>query len=220
MAEPRTRALLICGAIAGPLFLAAVALEGATRADYDPVRHPISSLALGPYGWTQTATFLVSGILSLAYAVGLRAALTPGRGRLWAPILVAAWGIGLVGSGVFVTDPVSGYPPGTPGKPAGPTTTGTLHDLFALPVFLGFPVLCLVILARFLGERRLGWAVYTLLTAAGFTACFVLASMGFEQDPGLIEIAGLLQRITIAIAWLWLTLLAVHLLRSGRTDSR
>ncbi|MEV6274891.1 DUF998 domain-containing protein [Nocardia sp. NPDC051832] len=219
MAESRSRALLLCGVIAGPLFLVAVALEGVSRADYDPVRHPISSLALGPFGWTQTANFIVAGVLSLAFATGARTALKPGRGRLWAPILVYAWGIGLIGSGVFVTDPVSGYPPGTPAKLAEPTTIGTLHDLFALPVFLGFPVLCLVLLARFLSERQFGWAAYTLLTAIAFTTFFLLASAGFEQDASLVDFAGLLQRITIAIAWLWLTLLALRL-RSELIDAR
>jgi hypothetical protein len=31
-------------------------IEGAMMPDYDPLRHPVSPLALGPYGWTQTAS--------------------------------------------------------------------------------------------------------------------------------------------------------------------
>lgn len=54
---PTTRALLACGAVAGPLFTVAWLLEGATRADYDPLRHPVSSLAFSELGWTQRATF-------------------------------------------------------------------------------------------------------------------------------------------------------------------
>ena len=45
-----TTALLVCGAIAGPLFVVAFLIEGATRADYNPLRHPVSSLALGDDG--------------------------------------------------------------------------------------------------------------------------------------------------------------------------
>jgi hypothetical protein len=66
-----TRTLLICGAIAGPLFTVAWLVEGATRADYSPLRHPVSSLALGEFGWTQVANFIVTGLLTLAFAVGL-----------------------------------------------------------------------------------------------------------------------------------------------------
>ena len=50
-----TRALLACGAAAGPLFTLAWILEGATRAHYNPLRHPVSSLELGDHGWTRVA---------------------------------------------------------------------------------------------------------------------------------------------------------------------
>lgn len=41
---------LICGIAAGPLFVLSFLVQGATRADYDPMRHPVSSLALGDHG--------------------------------------------------------------------------------------------------------------------------------------------------------------------------
>ncbi|GAA3508363.1 hypothetical protein FHR32_008366 [Streptosporangium album] len=54
-----TKKLLVCGAIGGPLFVIAFLIEGVTRADYDPLRHPVSSPALGPSGWMQIADFLL-----------------------------------------------------------------------------------------------------------------------------------------------------------------
>jgi hypothetical protein len=65
------RALLVCGVIAGPLFIVGFLIEGALTPDYDPLRHPVSSLALGPFGWTQTANFMIAGLLTLAFAIGL-----------------------------------------------------------------------------------------------------------------------------------------------------
>ncbi|WP_117212983.1 DUF998 domain-containing protein [Allorhizocola rhizosphaerae] len=119
----RHRLLLACGLVAGPLFVAAFALHGAFREGYDPLRHPVSSLAFGPWGWVQVANFIVSGLLTLAFAVGLRRA-----SGLWlGPLLVAVWGVGLIGAGAFITDPVSGYPPGTPPIAAEPTWHGFLH---------------------------------------------------------------------------------------------
>ncbi|MGH3184154.1 MAG: DUF998 domain-containing protein [Streptosporangiaceae bacterium] len=53
---PLTRRLLYCGAAAGPLFVAVFVVEGARRAGYKPLRHPVSSLSLGPHGWVQVAT--------------------------------------------------------------------------------------------------------------------------------------------------------------------
>jgi uncharacterized protein DUF998 len=69
--------LLVCGAIAGPLFTIAWAVEGATRANHNPLRHPVSSLELGDFGWTQMANFIVAGLLTLAFAVGLKRAPRP-----------------------------------------------------------------------------------------------------------------------------------------------
>ena len=74
MALLKTKTLLACGVVAGPLFVFGFLVEGATRAAYDPLRHPVSSLALGDRGWTQTANFLVAGFLTLVFAVGLRRA--------------------------------------------------------------------------------------------------------------------------------------------------
>jgi hypothetical protein len=206
--------LLRSGVVVGPLFTLAWFLEGATRTDYNPVRHPVSSLALGEYGWTQVANFLVCGLLSVAFAVGLWRAVRPWGGSTWGPVLVAAFGIGLVGAGIFVTDPVSGYPPGTPHLlEEYSSVPAALHDAFSVPVFVGLPAACFVFARRFRGWGRPGWSLYSLVTGLVFLVGFVLASLAFGQVPGLVEVGGLLQRATITIGWTWLTLLAIDLLR-------
>ena len=80
-----TNALLTCGAIAGPLFVIAFVVEGATRANYNALRHPVSSLALGDTGWIQVANFIVAGLLTLAFAFGLRRVLQQLGGSRWKP---------------------------------------------------------------------------------------------------------------------------------------
>jgi hypothetical protein len=212
--EVKTKTLLVCGAIAGPLFTIAWLVEGATRADYNVLRHPVSSLALGEYGWTQVANFIVAGLLTLAFAVGLWRAPRPRGGSTWGPLLIGAYAIGLLGAGIFVTDPVSGYPPGTPDQLIEYSSVqAALHDLFSVPTFVGLPIACFVFARRFTlwGER--GWAIYSAVTGVVFLVGFVLASAGFAQAEGLVDFGGLFQRITITVGWLWLTLLAVDLLR-------
>ncbi len=209
-----TRTLLACGAIAGPLFTLAWLVEGATRAGYRPLRHPVSSLELGDFGWTQRANFIVAGLLTLALAIGLRRALRPLGGSTWGPLLVGAHAIGLLGAGIFVTDPVSGYPPGTPDHlQAYGSAHAALHDLFSVGTFVGLPIACVVMARRFAGWRRRGWAAYSAATGVGFAVAFVLTSMAFDQAESLVDYGGLLQRTTITLGWIWLTLLAVHLLR-------
>ncbi|WP_017597572.1 DUF998 domain-containing protein [Nocardiopsis lucentensis] len=223
-----TRALLWSGVVSGPLFVAGFLLAGVVHLpDYDLLRHPVSGLALGEHGWAQTANFLVAGTLGLAFAVGLRRALRPrpaaapggaagpgrrgGAGSVWVPLMVGAYGIGLVGSGVFVTDPVSGYPPGTP-DPISYTPVGVLHDLFSAPVFLGLPV-AMVVMARATARwGRPGWVVYSLLTAVVFVTCFVLASLGFGQAGGWAPLGGLFQRLSLVSGLTWLSLLGLYLL--------
>jgi len=102
----KTNTLLACGAISGPLFVVAFLTEGAIRANYNPLRHPVSSLALGDFGWLQVANLIVSGLLAVAFAIGLRRTLRPLGGSIWGPLLVGIWGIGLLGADVFITDPV------------------------------------------------------------------------------------------------------------------
>jgi hypothetical protein len=79
----KARPLLACGLVAGPLFTVAWIIEGVMRPTYNPLRHPISALALGDLGWTQIANFIVTGLLTLAFAIGLRRALRPPGGSTW-----------------------------------------------------------------------------------------------------------------------------------------
>jgi len=57
--------LLACGVIGPALFVAAFLAQGAVRPYYDPLRHPVSSLAIGDMGWVQCANFVVAGALLL-----------------------------------------------------------------------------------------------------------------------------------------------------------
>jgi len=43
---------------------------------------------------------------------------------------------------------------------------------------------------------------------------FIVMGAGFAQVEGLVNHAGLFQRITLTIGWAWLTLLAVYMLKA------
>lgn len=213
------RVLLGCGAVGPPLFVVVFLVEGATRAGYSALRHPVSSLALGDLGWVQRANFLVTGALLLAFAAGLRSAPRRDGGGVAVAVLAGLVAVGLIGAGLFATDPIGGYPAGTPAVVAA-TTDGTLHNDFSLAVFLALPVACLVLAYRFATSGRGGWACYCAVTAVAFLTGFVLSGMGFSQDPTFVPIGGLLQRLTIVVGWAWLTALAVHLLRTSSAPGR
>ncbi|HZD61088.1 MAG TPA: DUF998 domain-containing protein, partial [Anaerolineae bacterium] len=88
-----TRNLLLCGLIAGPLFVITLRIEGALTPDYNALRHPGSSLALGPFGWVQDINFIVAGILTLAFTIGVRRALKQSKGPTWGWLLIGYWSI-------------------------------------------------------------------------------------------------------------------------------
>ena len=196
------------GLLPGPIFVVSFVIQGALRPGYDPLRHPVSALSLGPGGWVQMVTFWLTGLLVIAFAIGLRR-VDIGRAT---PILLAIVGLGFLAAGFFACDPISGYPVGSP-IPAPRTPHGIAHDLFSTPVFTVLPAAMIVMARHF---HRAGDRVWTLLSAAAapvFFACFVLASVGFGQNPLLMPYAGLWQRLALIIGLGWLGLLAVRLRR-------
>lgn len=216
--KTNTKWLLICGVIAGPLFTVIWFLQGLTRADYDPMRHPISSLSIGEFGWMQALNFLVIGTLTFVFSLGLRSALQSRGGSKWGPILIGLIGIGFIGAGLFVTDPMNGYPAGTPALPIQFTVVGRLHRLFSACFFLGLPGACFVLARLFAKNGKETWVMYSRATGIAFLIMFVITTLGFSQVAGLADYAGLLQRITVTIGLAWLTLLPLYLLKDKTYD--
>jgi len=224
----RPNRLLRAGLVAGPLFVAVFLVEPAFHDGYDPMRHPVSSLSLGTSGWVQVLNFFVAGLLCLAFAAGLRRALRPGPGAAAVPLLLAVWALGLLGAGAFVTDPISGYPKGTPPTPDPPAWHGQLHDLaFSLPGFAAFAAAMFVLGYAYARRRAPLWATLSMTGGAAFVTLFALTTLGFAQQPHLVGVAGLLQRLTVGVGWLWLTLVAAREIRataegplSGRRATR
>ena len=170
----RTQHLLAGAIVAGPLFLAVSLAQASTRDGFDLRRHPISLLSLGEFGWIQVANFVICGALFLAGSVGLRRRLMSGRGRIWAPRLLAVVGAGLVTAGAFVTDAGAGFPAGAPaGAPERISLPGIVHEVGFLAVFVATITLAVVLARRFAAERRRGWlaaCVATPLLAIVITA--------------------------------------------------
>src|SRR5215469_10522753 len=108
-----TRGMLVCGAVAGPLFVTVVVAQALTRTGFDLTRDAASLLDDGSWGWIQTANFIVTGLLLIAAAAGLRRILRTGPGYKWIPRLITIAGAGMIGGGVFHPDPSGGFPPGT-----------------------------------------------------------------------------------------------------------
>ena len=60
----------------------------------------------------QITNFIVCGLLTLGFAIGLRQVLHSGKGSVWGPILLGLFGLELIIADIFVTDPGLSYRPG------------------------------------------------------------------------------------------------------------
>ncbi len=207
------RLLLTCGAVGPLLFIVVFLVEGATRPGYSAWRHFVSSLSLGPQGWMQIANFLVCGALVVAFAIGLRQVLSPGVASTWGPILLGIFGLCLMGAGLFVTDPLLGYPPGALSQGT-PSLHGALHEFLSLIAFIALPAACFVLARRFASDPAWrGWAMYSVVTVILVIVFFVAADVAANAGPNAP--AGLFQRVSIIIGWGWVALVALRLLGKG-----
>jgi hypothetical protein len=122
--EALRRAGAIAGLAAGPFFLISVGLNSWASIDYldrlgwefvggEQVPWP-SSLARGPYGWAQVATFVITGLLIMLIAVAVRAQLPRKLASSFAVLLLALLGVALTLAAFRVDTPMlSGGNPDT-----------------------------------------------------------------------------------------------------------
>ncbi len=211
----RTTRALLAGGIVGPVvFVAVFSILGAARPGYDPMRMFVSLLSLSDGGSAQVASFLACGLLIIAAALGVRRVVPSGIGSRWAVLAVGLAGLGFVLAGIFPTDPVQGYPPGTPLEmPSTASWHAVGHLGGALLFFTGLPIAAIILARRFAAAGDIGWAAYSLASGVGV----VLFNAITTASPGSVgmvpDVAGLLQRISIILGLGWLAILSARLIR-------
>lgn len=208
--------------VVGPLLFTGVYLVlGATRPGYDPLRHQVSLLSLGDGGWLQVASFLVNGALLVVFGIALRARLGTGSaersGALAGPAALGLAGLGLVVAGLFSTQPLNGYPPGTPpGMPVTVTAASIVHVSGAFLLILGLVVASMVFARRYRRAGATGWAIGS--AAAGFVVLVFFGASGGGPSGELLfpAVSGLLQRISLLAGLGWVSAIALSEVRSTR----
>ena len=156
-----TRALLACGIITGPLFFAIAIIQIIIRPGYNILQNAISQLSLGDLGWIQIISFIVTGLLAVACAIGVRRMLKGKKGGTWGALLIGTFGFGLIVAGIFPPDPAFDFPPGAPPGPAMPMSGhATLHAIGFFISMLSMIIDSFVFVRRFRALRQRGWAIY------------------------------------------------------------
>jgi hypothetical protein len=203
-----TKSLLGYGVIVGPIYVVVALAQALTRDGFDLSRHAWSLLANGDFGWIQITNFVVTGLMTVAAAVGLRRASTAGRGSTWGPLLIAAYGVSLLAAGVFRADPAQGFPVGTP-QPSTISWHGMLHFMVGGVGFLCLIVACFVLASRFTRDGQRGLAWFSRITGVVFLAGFAGIASGSHGPTTLAFVAAVLT------VWAWLTTVSVHFYRTA-----
>jgi Protein of unknown function (DUF998) len=172
------RAGVLAGILAGPFFLVSVGLNTWASLGYldqlgweliggEPVPWP-SSLARGPHGWAQVATFLTTGLLIVILAVAVRGQLPRRLASSFAVVLLALLGVALILAAFRVDVPMlSG------GSPA--TWHGWVHGI-AFLLIIATGVLAPLTMAFAVGGDA-GWrpiAVVSIAASALFIVFLIL----------------------------------------------
>jgi len=199
-----TKSLLGYGVIAGPVYVATALVQSLTREGFELGRHQWSLLANGDLGWIQIANFVVTGLMVLAFAAGLRRALGTGPGSR-APQLVAVYGVSLMAAGVFRADPALGFPAGTPEGPAPISWHGIVHFAAGAVGFTCLAIACFAVARRYAAEGHRGWARYSRLTGVVFLAGFAMVASGRGS-----EAANLAFTAAVILVFGWLAAVAAQ----------
>jgi hypothetical protein len=200
-----TRALLACGSVAGPLYVAATMVQALTRDGFDWQQHRFSWLTIGELGWIHQANMILVGVLTMLLALGVRRALRGRHGEVWVPRLLALFGAAYVVGGALTADPVAGFPPGTTPEMVQRTWHGIAQNASRGVSSLLLLATSAVVARALAADGERGWAwFYGAAIPATFAALAVLGLVAGFNGGGLAF---------LATPWVWVTALAVHLYR-------
>ncbi len=203
--------LAVCGITGSILFLIVVTLLGILQPGYNAITQFLSELgAVGaPYATVMDANFIVSGILIVAFAIGLNRGMGEEGSSKIGSALVVSSAAGLVGAGIFSCDP---------GCPAlGGSFSQGMHNLVSLPQFIG-AMLAPLIISRSLKEGVLqGYRTYSVLTGTVLLGTFLVLFLGLGL--GFLPWLGAVQRFFFVMWFLWIVIIAIKLVRISSRSS-
>jgi hypothetical protein len=194
------RTLLSCGVASGPIFLLIFVIQILIHPEFHFTRSEPSLLCIGSLGWIQIANFVIGGLLVIGGGLGMRGVLRLSKGRGWGPFLVEIFGVGQVGAGVFVADPVN--------SATSMTFHGTMHLIFGGVSFGGLMAACFVFVRTFTSLGQKPWAIFSAMTGLLFLAGFFSAA---NSRQGATSIQFFLNLIFV-LAWVWISLISKQLL--------
>jgi hypothetical protein len=198
-----TRSMLGWGVLAGPIYVGVGLSLALTRDGFHLTQHSLSLLMLGELGWLQRINLLLSGVLVLIAAVGIRRALAYARRPTRAGALVTVVGIGLLGGGIFAPDPMAGFPAGAQ---EAVSASGILHMVLGAVQFV-----CLSSAAFSLARWTAARDRRDISRASRVIATTILLGFFLGAALGHTTTGVVLIWIAVLAGYAWLALACIHL---------
>lgn len=189
-----------CGIIIPALSLIISLIMGALQPYYNPIKQTISQLVHYPNGWLQTAFFPILGIWIVLFAIKLYFEFTNRK-----TTKIAVFILVLIGVCFFM---ITIFPTNFPGSEK--TVQSIIHEKIAQLICVLFPIFCSLVIPEFKADFY--WnkvATYTIVTAS---LGFILAGIGLALTIMEIPLIGLLERIIMLNAIVWLEVISYRMI--------
>ncbi|MGB9978805.1 DUF998 domain-containing protein [Methanobacterium sp.] len=193
------RFFALCGIIAPILFIILVIIESLLRPGYSQIFNDVSDLGIGSYAIIQNINFIVFGLLSIGFAIGLGSNLPHRAGKVtkW---LVIVFGLCIILAGVTLF---------SVGADVTYAKDVVAHGLVSAIAFL------VIIVAQFMAWQALRrsqnviWGRYRIFSLImGLMSIFTLLLLSYTQFS---PYHGATERLFIAMWMVWIEITALKL---------
>ena len=195
----KQRFFALCGIVAPILFTLIVIVESLLRPGYSQIFNDVSDLGIGPYSIIQNINFIIFGLLSIGFAMGLGANLShrAGKATKW---LVAVFGVCIILAGVTLF---------SVGADVTYAKDVVAHGLVSAIAFL------VIIVAQFTAWHALRnsensiWGSYRIFSLImGLMSIFTLLLLSYTQFS---PYHGATERLFIAMWMIWIEVTGIKL---------
>ncbi len=194
------RIFILCGIVMPILFTLLVIVESLLRPGYSQIYNNVSDLGIsGPYTIIQNMNFIISGLLSVSFAIGLGSTLPASRAGTAAKWLVIVFGLGLIFAGVSLLF-------------TGVFTEAYVvdaHSLSSVIAFLTIIAAQLLTWQALRGSKNSIWGFYRIYSLlSGLLTIIVLVVFSYTQFG---PYHGAIERLFIAVWMIWIEVTALKL---------
>ena len=185
---------------------------------YSPIRQAVSDLAIGPYGWLLSFSFIVYSVALLAFLFGLTWSTSrQGRSRIGL-IFLSLWAVLPAVLAFFPTDIVdaNGYPGSAQAFQMTTTMHGEIHLVISLLAFISAMLASLFISLRFSRDERLRpLRIPALVIALLMWPPFILT-----DAIGKVGMYGVAERVFLGLGLFWILMITLWIRQCLKEEVR